>query len=210
MKATVPRNLLIANNQRVIKRCLSPINIDDIRLQDIDHQNLLPSIDNVWHWHLIEMLAFLVKAFIYIIIDEYKNYNEFYEHKGSNKSFEPPIVFTKQMKELCTKINIKIRNKWRILINDSKAPCYMKANTKLRRKFRIWSISPDRQSAVLAPNLSWVSQDKVTTKQQLLIDRIMKRERLMRNLNIDINNKEMTHKVFDLWINLKYMKQIVA
>ena len=52
MKAKIQRNFLFVNNQRVIKRCLSPVNIDDIRLQDIDRQNLLPSIDNVWHWHL--------------------------------------------------------------------------------------------------------------------------------------------------------------
>ena len=47
MKAKIQRNFLFVNNQRVIKRCLSPVNIDDIRLQDIDRQNLLPSIDNV-------------------------------------------------------------------------------------------------------------------------------------------------------------------
>ena len=74
----------------------------------------------------------------------------------------------------------------------------MKANTKLRRKLRILSASPSRHPTNLTQNSSGASRNKATAKQQLLNDRITRREKLMRNLNIDINNKEMTHKVFDL------------
>ena len=74
----------------------------------------------------------------------------------------------------------------------------MKANRRLRRKFRIFSISPKRKTASFIEGLSCVSKIKTIQNHKLLVKRIMMREQVMKNLNIDANNKEMTHKVFEL------------
>ena len=98
---------------------------------------------------------------------------------------EHPIVFTKKMKELCDIIHIQVRDKWRVLINNFKAPCYMKANRKLKRKYRILSASPNRKAASFIEGLSWASKSRIIENKELLAKRIMMREQVMKNLNID-------------------------
>ena len=47
MKDKFMRNPVIVDNQTTTKRCLSPVNVDQSRQQEMSCQSMLPSIDNV-------------------------------------------------------------------------------------------------------------------------------------------------------------------